>query len=48
LAACGQSDGQCELERRAADGEAVPAYMSAIDLLDEGQRIISGIVADLR
>lgn len=44
----GQAAGKGELELRAADGAAVPVYLSVVDLSDEGQRIISGIVTDLR
>ena len=48
LADGGQAGGKAELALRAADGAAVPVYLSVVDLPDEGQRIISGIVTDLR
>ena len=40
--------GRSELGLRAADGATVPAYISMVELLDEGQHIISAIVTDLR
>ncbi len=40
--------GRSELGLRAADGTTVPAYISMVELLDEGQHIISAIVTDLR
>jgi PAS domain S-box-containing protein len=48
LAESGQAGGKSELTLRAADGAGVPVHLSVIDLPDEGQRIISGIVTDLR
>jgi PAS domain S-box-containing protein len=39
---------KAELALHAADGPAVPVYLSLIDLTDESQKIISGIVTDLR
>ncbi len=48
MAEDGQAGGRGELALRAADGTAVPVFLSVVDLLDEGQRIISGIVTDLR
>jgi PAS domain S-box-containing protein len=44
LTTCGKS----EIGLRAADGAAVPVYLSLVDLADEDQLIISGIVTDLR
>jgi PAS domain S-box-containing protein len=44
----GQADGRSELALRAADGAAVPVYLSMVEILDEGQKIISAIVTDLR
>ena len=44
----GQAAGKDELALCAADGTVVPVYLSVVDLSDEGQRIISGIVTDLR
>jgi PAS domain S-box-containing protein len=48
LAEGDQAAGRGELALRAADETAVPVYLSVVDLLDEDQRIISGIVTDLR
>jgi PAS domain S-box-containing protein len=45
LGACGGSRGEIELE--AADGAAVPVYLSVVDLAEDGQRVVSGIVTDL-
>jgi PAS domain S-box-containing protein len=44
----GPAGGKGEFALRAADGTAVPVYLSVVDLPDEGQRIVSGIVTDLR
>ncbi|HEV8028254.1 MAG TPA: PAS domain S-box protein, partial [Stellaceae bacterium] len=44
----GPAGGKGEFALRAADGTAVPVYLSVVDLPDEGQGIISGIVTDLR
>ncbi len=41
-------NGRSELVLRAADGTAVPVYLSMVDLPGEDQRIIAGIVTDLR
>ncbi len=41
-------NGRGELALRAADGAAVPVYLSMVDLPDEDQRVIAGIVTDLR
>ena len=43
-----KAGGRSELGLRAADGATVPAYISMVELLDEGQHIISAIVTDLR
>ncbi|HVC62341.1 MAG TPA: ATP-binding protein [Acetobacteraceae bacterium] len=43
-----RAGGSGELRLRAGDDTAVPVYLSVVDLLDEGQRIISGIVTDVR
>ena len=48
MAEGGQAGGRGELALRAADDTVVPVYLSVVELLDEGQRIISGIVTDLR
>ena len=48
MAEGGQAGGRGELTLCAADGTVVPVYVSVVELLDEGQRIISGIVTDLR
>lgn len=48
LAEAGVGGGRGELELRPAQGEPVPVYLSVVDLHDEDQRIISGIVTDLR
>ncbi len=48
MAEDGRAGGRSELALRAADGTAVPVFLAVVDLLDEGQRIISGIVTDLR
>jgi PAS domain S-box-containing protein len=44
----GQAGGKGELALRAAEGAPVPVYLSVVDLPDEGQRILCGIVTDLR
>ena len=48
LAESSRAAGKEELVLRAADGAAVPVYLSLVDLPEEDQRIISGIVTDLR
>jgi PAS domain S-box-containing protein len=48
LAGGGQPDDRSELMLCAADGAAVPVYLSMIDLTNEGQKIISALVTDLR
>ncbi len=48
IAEAGHADELGELTLCAADGIDVPVYLSVVDLLDEGRRIISGIVTDLR
>ncbi len=48
LAMGDRADGRCELTLLAADGAAVPVFLSVVDLPDEGQRIFAGIVTDLR
>jgi PAS domain S-box-containing protein len=48
LAEAGQGGGRGELGLHPADGEPVPVFLSVVDLQDEDQRIISGIVTDLR
>jgi PAS domain S-box-containing protein len=48
LAESSGTAGKAELALCAADGAAVPVYLSLVDLADEGQKIISGIVTDLR
>jgi PAS domain S-box-containing protein len=39
--------GRGELELRAGDGTGIPVYLSVVDLPDQGQRVISGMVTDL-
>ena len=48
MAEDGHAGGRGELTLRAADDTVVPVYLSVVDLLDEGQKIICGIVTDLR
>jgi len=48
LAGRGEGGGRSELALRAADGAAIPVYLSMVEILDEGQKIISAIVTDLR
>jgi PAS domain S-box-containing protein len=48
LAGRGEAGGRSELALRAADGAMVPVYLSMVEILDEGQEIISAIVTDLR
>jgi PAS domain S-box-containing protein len=40
--------GKSELALRAADGSAIPVYLSMVELPDEGQKTLSAIVTDLR
>ncbi len=48
LAEAGHGGGRGELSLHPLGGEPVPVYLSVVDLQDEDQRIISGIVTDLR
>jgi PAS domain S-box-containing protein len=43
----GRGGGRGEIALSAADGTAIPVYLSTVDLPEEGQRVISGIVTDL-
>ncbi len=48
LAEADAGSGKSELALRAADGSAVPVYLSMMELPDEGTKTISAIVTDLR
>jgi PAS domain S-box-containing protein len=48
LAVRDPAGGRSEIALRAADGEAVPVYLSMVELIDEGQTTVSAIVTDLR
>jgi PAS domain S-box-containing protein len=47
LAESAHGGGRGELELGASDGTRVPVYLSAVDLPDQGQRVISCMVTDL-
>ena len=47
LADSARNGARSEIELRAADGTAVPVYLSMVDLAGEAPRTISGVVTDL-